>query len=203
MTIHTMTRKRQRRRDSTESSSFEAMELSKPPKGVLELGQHLVRELRFEDGVDTLGRWMAHHLAELLDQAENAKTKVERSKARKQATETILKVWGASDIATGQSIPARAIQRCPGGPRTYCGPTIILFDIVTTYDAEARKEQLAAGLFDGLSRLIIALLLMKLSSDARTGRSRHRRHQVPQQNRTACIELSPTVGQPLHVDGQE
>ena len=54
------------------------MELSKPPKDVSELGQHLVRELGFEDRGETLGRWMAHHLAELLDQAENAKTAAER-----------------------------------------------------------------------------------------------------------------------------
>jgi hypothetical protein len=33
-----------------------------------------VRELGFEDGVDTLGRWMAHHLAELIDKAENGAT---------------------------------------------------------------------------------------------------------------------------------
>jgi hypothetical protein len=69
------------------------MEPSKPPKDVLGLGRHLVRELGFEDGVDTLGRWMAHHLAELIDKAENGVCATERVEARKSATETILKVW--------------------------------------------------------------------------------------------------------------
>ena len=68
------------------------MELSKPPKDVLELGRHLVRELGFEDGVDTLGRWMSHHVAELIDKAENGVTAAERVRARKLATETILKL---------------------------------------------------------------------------------------------------------------
>jgi hypothetical protein len=69
------------------------MALSKVPKDVLGLGRHLVRELGLEDGVDTLGRWMAHHLAELIDKTENAATAKDRQKASKAATETILKIW--------------------------------------------------------------------------------------------------------------
>jgi hypothetical protein len=126
----------------------------------LGLGRHLVRELGFEEGVDTLGRWMAHHLAELIDQAENGVTPAECSKARKSATETILKVW-----AYRASLPRKAYPLAPyeellklldrlrpgDNPFRYFGPP-----------AETKREQLAADLFDGLARLIIALLLMKL-----------------------------------------
>lgn len=139
------------------------MELSKPPKDVLELGQHLVRELGFEDRGETLGRWMAHHLAELLDQAENAKTAAERAKARKKATVTILKVWEHRTLLPGKAYPLAPYRdvlavlarlRPDDNPFRYRG-----------HDAAARKEQLAADLFDSLTRLIIALLLMKIPPD--------------------------------------
>jgi hypothetical protein len=74
------------------------MEVSKPPKDVLELGQHLVHELGIENRFDTLGRWMAHHLAELIDRAENGATKAERLDSRKNAEETILKIEGVRKV---------------------------------------------------------------------------------------------------------
>ena len=160
MTILTMTRKRQRRRDSTGSSASREMEPSKPPKDVLDLGRYLVRELEIEDSVDTLGRWMAHHLAELIDQAENAKTVAGRAKARKQAVATILKVWEHRKSLPGKAYPLMPYEdvlavlarlRPDNNPFRYRG-----------YDAKTRIEQYAADLFDSLTRLIIALIFRKL-----------------------------------------
>jgi hypothetical protein len=120
-----------------------------------------VRELGLEDGVDTLGRWMSHHVAELIDQAENGRTKAERLSARKKATETILEIWRHRDTLPGNANPLTPYKeilpilkrlRPDNNPFKYFG-----------YDANAKKEQLAAVLFDKLSRLIIALLLMRLS----------------------------------------
>jgi hypothetical protein len=135
----------------------------KLPRDVLELGQHLVRELGFDDQRDTLGRWMAHHLAELIDRAENGATATERLRARKNATETILKIWEYR-----ASLPLNAYPLAPykdvlkvldrlrlnGNPFRHFGPP-----------AETIRERLAGDLFDSLSRLIIALLLMKLSPE--------------------------------------
>lgn len=39
---------------------------------VLDLGRKLVQELDLDPGVDTLGRWMAHYVAELIHYADNA-----------------------------------------------------------------------------------------------------------------------------------
>ena len=56
---------------------------------VLKLGRMLVAH--FEDH-DTIGQWMAHHLAQLIVAAQDdAPTTVEQ---RIQIVETILKVWG-------------------------------------------------------------------------------------------------------------
>lgn len=118
MNTRDMTKKRQRKLGSTESSSSGEMVISKPSKDVLGLGRHLVRELRFEDGVDTLGRWMAHHLAELIDEAESGSTPAERLRARKSATETILKIWEHRASLPGRSVSARALQRCSEGSKS-------------------------------------------------------------------------------------
>jgi hypothetical protein len=59
----------------------------------LELGKTLVRELDLDGGRDTLARWMAHHLAELITQAEESKSSAARKAAAKRATDTILKIW--------------------------------------------------------------------------------------------------------------
>src|SRR5690242_9787087 len=88
-----MIKKTRRNWSSTESSSSEEAEPSKPPKDVLELGKHLVRELKLHDGVDTLGRWMAHHVAELITDAKRQRKGPKRTRAEKEATELILKIW--------------------------------------------------------------------------------------------------------------
>ncbi len=164
MTTHDMTKKGQRKHGSTGSSSSGEMEVSKPPKDVLPLGRHLVRELGFEEGVDTLGRWMAHHLAELIDKAENGVTSAERSEARKSATETILKVWEHRASLPRKAYPLAPYEELlklldrlrPGdNPFRYFGTP-----------AETKRDHLAADLFDALSRLMIALLLMKLPPGA-------------------------------------
>jgi len=36
---------------------------------------------------------MSHHLAELIDKAENGRTEDERNKAQKDANETIIRIW--------------------------------------------------------------------------------------------------------------
>jgi len=67
------------------------MAQSSQPQDVLELGRQLVAELQLEPGVDTLSRWMAHHLAELiLEAATESSTKAE---LQDRAVSTILQVW--------------------------------------------------------------------------------------------------------------
>jgi len=138
----------------------------KPPKDVLGLGQHLVRELDLEDGVDTLGRWMAHYLAELIDEADNGSTIAKRTKARKEAVATILKIWDHRTSLPGKAYPLapykdvlRVIDRLQpdNNPFRYFG-----------HHADNKKEQIAADLFDGLSCLIIALLLMKIAPSVKS-----------------------------------
>lgn len=80
--------------DSTEKGN------SIPPKGVLDLGRAIVHQLENETRSELASRWMAHHLAELMDLAENGEGEV-RQTAKKQAAELIIKLW-----ANRRSLPA-------------------------------------------------------------------------------------------------
>lgn len=129
----------------------------------MELGRHLVHELGFEDGVDTLGRWMAHHLAELIDEAENGPTAENRSEAHKDAVDTIVRIWEHR-----ASLPGKAYPLAPYGDvlkvLNSLRPDSNPFPYFQ-WRGGSRREQLAAVLFDDFSRLIIALLLTKLPSE--------------------------------------
>jgi hypothetical protein len=77
---------------TTKFSSSELTALSPMSKGVLDLGRALVKELSLDPGVDTLSRWMAHYIAELIEGAESAKVKERPAKFAKCA-DAILKLW--------------------------------------------------------------------------------------------------------------
>jgi hypothetical protein len=61
-------------------------------KDVLDLGRALVQELGLDPGVDTLSRWMAHYIAELIEEAESTKVEERPAKLAKCA-DAILKLW--------------------------------------------------------------------------------------------------------------
>ena len=62
------------------------------PKGVLDLGRALVEELGLDPGVDTLSRWMAHYIAELIENAETAKVE-DRTAKLAECADAILHLW--------------------------------------------------------------------------------------------------------------
>lgn len=61
-------------------------------EAVVTLGKKLVTELKLGDSVDTLGRWMAHYVAELMEEVEDA-TDEDRSAKQVQLRDAILALW--------------------------------------------------------------------------------------------------------------
>lgn len=57
------------------------------------LGRQIVGELGLEPGVDTLGKWMSHHIAELIADAEREADPEDKRKKESQAAEAISKLW--------------------------------------------------------------------------------------------------------------
>lgn len=135
---------------------------------MLELGRHLVRELDLQDTNDTLGRWMAHHLAEEMRLAEDAPTHSLRSKARKSAIEIILKIWSAREKLRGNAYPLApykealyvlTLMRPDSNPYRFLHAQV-----------KFRRNEIAARLFDNISRLMLAILLMDLPAISQVGK---------------------------------
>lgn len=61
-------------------------------KDALELGREIVDQLGMARSNDTLGRWMAHHIAELIKEAEVAPAK-EKHVTQARVADAILRLW--------------------------------------------------------------------------------------------------------------
>lgn len=61
-------------------------------KATLELGKKLTKEIGLDQSVDTLGRWMAHYIAELIQDAEKASPE-EQPVKMKVCCDAILNLW--------------------------------------------------------------------------------------------------------------
>lgn len=60
--------------------------------------------------MDTLGRWMAHHLAEQLDAAERA-TGVEKEKIERGISKLILDIWSQRHMLPGRANPLATYEK--------------------------------------------------------------------------------------------
>jgi hypothetical protein len=108
---------------------------------------------------------MAHHLAELIHEAENGATEEIRSKARREASETIIRIWEHRAALPGKAYPL-APYKDVLQVLDRLRPTENPFPYFSRY-GDSKRDQLSADLFDSLSRLVIALLLMKIPSEER------------------------------------
>jgi hypothetical protein len=90
----------------------------------LALGSHLTDELGFSELNDTLGRWMAHYLAELIDKASNEPDGHIRDTAQAKVASAILAIWAHRSALPGNAYPLARYKDIiegmelltPGGP---------------------------------------------------------------------------------------
>lgn len=85
------------------------MEKSEVQQKAINLGKLLVNELKLDQSVDTLGRWMAHYLAIKMSEAENATGK-EKNRLEKECYEIILKIWNHRWKMSDNSKPLRKFE---------------------------------------------------------------------------------------------
>ncbi len=76
---------------------------------VLSLGKLLVEELGLDKSVDTLGRWMAHYIAELIRSAESA-SEEDRYEKRSQCASAIIELWAHHTVMPKESRPFRDFE---------------------------------------------------------------------------------------------
>ncbi|RZJ87035.1 MAG: hypothetical protein EOO20_17000 [Chryseobacterium sp.] len=86
------------------------MEHSETQKEVTQLGKLLIKQLSMERSGDTLGRWMAHYIAEKIVEAENAEG-VEKVAANETCFRTILELWKHRWEMKENSRPFREFDR--------------------------------------------------------------------------------------------
>lgn len=66
---------------------------SKPWPDVVNLGHAILRELQLSDTNNTLVRWMAHYIAEVMDRAERADESGTRESAQRECADLIIRLW--------------------------------------------------------------------------------------------------------------
>jgi hypothetical protein len=118
------------------------MDASRVRADALALGRQLVQELELDEGVDTLGKWMAHHLAELIVRAERGDRPAERAAAEDRAVETIQRIWehrsGSDRLNPLADLePVLAVLKTLGeepSPWSYRGTSAAGRAAVATYD---------------------------------------------------------------------
>lgn len=62
-------------------------------EAVLKLGKTIISELELDYTVNTLARWMAHYIAELIQKIETSKSEKEKKQLKKECCELILELW--------------------------------------------------------------------------------------------------------------
>src|SRR4051812_34460979 len=83
-------------------SYLQLMGSSAHSQAIIELGKRLVQELGVDDSNDTLSRWMAHYIAEKIDEAGSAEGDRKRA-AMRECCSAILKLWEhRSSFPTGR-----------------------------------------------------------------------------------------------------
>jgi hypothetical protein len=142
---------------TTDHSSSGKMDVLNLPKDPLVLGQHLVHELGLGDSTDTLGRWMAYHVAEQIQLVDQAPTEEARYALQLAAIETILKIWEHRTVLPGNANPLGNFGNALEVLETL-QPQKNPFTFGIHY-REIKIEQIAGNLYNDMSRLILMLLL--------------------------------------------
>ena len=79
--------------------------LKQSEEEIIKLGERIVKELNLEPGVDTLGKWMAHYVADLIKKIEKSSSETEKKKNQKECFEIILKLWSNRELLPMASKP--------------------------------------------------------------------------------------------------
>ena len=117
------------------------------------LGEQIVHELELTDGCDTLGKWMAHHLASLIVQAK--RTDGKQAETTQEAINLILRLWDRRNSLPGTADPMSKLRRAIN--------VINCLDPNSTpfnQQVRGKREADLALLFDGLRQLVVHGVLL-------------------------------------------
>ncbi len=99
-----------RKRNTIASSSSGKTEASKRRVNVSVVGAHIERELDLAGSNDTLARWMAHRIAELIGAEALAASAAERAEAKARTQALILELWAMRAALPGRVDPTARLK---------------------------------------------------------------------------------------------
>ncbi len=155
------------------SSSSRPTVLSLRSEPLLELGKRIVTELGIDESTDTLGRWMAHYIAELILAAESASVEEQPAK-RAQCTTAILELWNHRHHLPAGKRPfedfdavLRALESLdPNASMPRYFPAMPDTHDNKNENAECKKWLSAADTFDRAARIIVRYCIARASESA-------------------------------------
>lgn len=190
MTVEEMIRKKPWRESTTGSSCSGETAPLRAPKGALELGIHLVQELDLR-GRDTLDRWMAHHLAELIEEAQTQNDPRRRESARRRASELVLKIW---DRRTSLSQTANPLVN-------YEPALAMLINLKEETNPFARartgRQGLARRLYDNfqtITKVLVQLELPKTNNKSKPSLASPGARHLPKKEKELLGKLNELLG---------
>ena len=125
----------------------------------MRLGARIVRELKLEPS-DTLGRWMAHHLAEMLEEVGKTEGRADEI-ASQQVTDLILKIWSHKKSLPHGAYPLNKLENA----LSVIGR---LSPAASPYQWHStdETEKLLSRIFDGLRRVVMyGIILISRTKD--------------------------------------
>lgn len=77
---------------------------------ILVLGKKIIEELSLDDSVDTLGRWIAHYIAELITSIEKAENEDDKQRLKNECADMVLKLWVHIEYVPGSLEPFKVYE---------------------------------------------------------------------------------------------
>jgi hypothetical protein len=172
------------------------MAASKTTKEILELGKVLVSELKLEDSRDTLAKWLAHHVAELIVSAEKEQSPARRKKAAEQAVDTIVRIWSQRDHLPGNANPFAPYRSI-----------LQILSALTASDGSWRAntpDHPITNLYRRFPRLVRALLVLQLPRSGKGSRkARQIVHQFLEADESRLLHQFQIRFRIIGVDGED
>jgi hypothetical protein len=130
----------------------------------LALGKQIVSELGFDPGVDTLGRWMAHHIAELISDAEQEKNAEAKRAKETLAADAIARLWQHRSSYDNRINPLHELKPILQVLRALDRDRNVWITNFGGPDGNA-----FAQVYDALRRLVIHMIVRKSGQGRQTG----------------------------------
>jgi len=148
----------------------------------LALGRQIVSELGLEPGVDTLSKWMAHHIAELISDAESQTDPEVKRNKETQAAESISKLWQHRSKYDNRINPLHDLKPILQVLQTL-DPNRNVW--ITNFGGPDGKA--FAQVYDALRRLVILMIIKKSGGTPKAGTSTIAHQDADEKAITASI----------------